>query len=129
MQHKTILLSSHIFSEVEALCDRIEIIKDGKIVSVVKSSDVKHGLRKKAEVALLSKADFDRFVKEKFEFVSCDKDSNTATIVIEDGRTNEFLSVMKNYDIKTYEEYPSSLEAYFMHFYKNDRKFGGDTNG
>ena len=30
---KTILLSSHIFSEVDATCDRIAIIKDGKIGS------------------------------------------------------------------------------------------------
>ena len=30
---KTILLSSHMFNEVEATCDRIAIIKDGKIVS------------------------------------------------------------------------------------------------
>jgi ABC-2 type transport system ATP-binding protein len=30
---KTILLSSHIFPEVDATCDRIAIIKDGRIVS------------------------------------------------------------------------------------------------
>ena len=30
---KTILLSSHMFNEVEATCDRIAIIKDGRIVS------------------------------------------------------------------------------------------------
>lgn len=30
---KTILLSSHIFSEIDSTCDRIAIIKDGKIVS------------------------------------------------------------------------------------------------
>lgn len=126
---KTILLSSHIFSEVEALCDRIEIIKDGRIVSVVKSSDVKHGLRKKADIAFVTKADFEKFKNENFEFVNCDADTNKATIVIEDGTTNKFLAVMKNYNIKAYEEYPSSLEAYFMHFYKNDRTFGGVTNG
>ena len=31
---KTILLSSHIFEEVERTCDRIGIIKDGRIVTV-----------------------------------------------------------------------------------------------
>ena len=33
-QHKTILLSSHILSEAEALCDRVTIIREGKTVSV-----------------------------------------------------------------------------------------------
>ena len=36
---KTILLSSHIFSEVEATCDRIAIIKEGKIVAEIDSKD------------------------------------------------------------------------------------------
>ena len=39
---KTILLSSHIFSEVDATCDRIGIIKDGKIVSEFVANDLKH---------------------------------------------------------------------------------------
>ena len=39
---KTILLSSHIFSEVDATCDRIAIIKDGKIVSDFIADDLKH---------------------------------------------------------------------------------------
>ena len=39
---KTILLSSHIFSEVDATCDRIAIIKDGKIVSEFVANDLKH---------------------------------------------------------------------------------------
>ncbi len=33
---KTILLSSHMFSEIDAVCDRISIIKEGKIISTVK---------------------------------------------------------------------------------------------
>ena len=125
---KTILLSSHIFSEVEALCDRIEIIKEGKIVSVVNSSDVKHGLRKKADIMFSNKDEFGEFLKEKIEIINSDMNENKVTVVVEDGKTNEFLAIMKNYNIKDYEEFPSSLEAYFMHFYKNDRKFGGVVN-
>ncbi|MFL2122271.1 ABC transporter ATP-binding protein [Marinilactibacillus psychrotolerans] len=34
---KTILLSSHIFSEVDATCDRIAIIKDGVVVSTIEA--------------------------------------------------------------------------------------------
>ncbi|GHU49716.1 hypothetical protein FACS189459_2050 [Bacilli bacterium] len=38
---KTILLSSHMFAEVEKLCDRICIIKNGKIIANVNMDDVK----------------------------------------------------------------------------------------
>mgnify|MGYP002708369745 FL=1 len=43
---KTILLSSHIFSEIDNTCDRIAIIKDGKIVSEFIADDLKHASRK-----------------------------------------------------------------------------------
>src|SRR5690554_967179 len=45
-QGKSILLSSHLFDEVEQTCDRISIIKDGKIVSTFETSDLKHDKNK-----------------------------------------------------------------------------------
>jgi ABC-2 type transport system ATP-binding protein len=39
---KTILLSSHIFSEVESHCDNVSIIKDGRIISKFHISDIKY---------------------------------------------------------------------------------------
>lgn len=40
-QGKTILLSSHILTEVEALCDRVTIIREGKTVSVYTLAELK----------------------------------------------------------------------------------------
>lgn len=37
---KTILLSSHIFNEVEKTCDRVMIIKQGKIIAEVNMKDI-----------------------------------------------------------------------------------------
>ncbi len=48
---KTILLSSHIFSEVDATCDRIAIIKDGKIMSVFVADDIRYNENKTFRVA------------------------------------------------------------------------------
>ena len=39
---RTVLLSSHILSEVEALCDRVTIIRDGKAVESGTLSDLRH---------------------------------------------------------------------------------------
>lgn len=44
---------------------------------------------------------------------------------MEDKNTNEFLNTITKYDIALYEEHPSSLEAYFMKFYKNEKTFTG----
>ena len=39
---KTILLSSHILSEVEALCDRVSIIREGEIIETGTFEDLRH---------------------------------------------------------------------------------------
>lgn len=126
---KTILLSSHIFSEVEALCDRIAIIKDGRIVSVVEASEVKHGLRKIVEITFKRKEDYERFLNEKFDFESRNEGQLKVDIVMEDADVNKFLAAIVNYNVVDFIENRVTLEDYFMHFYKNDRKFGGVAIG
>ncbi|CEY36516.1 ABC transporter ATP-binding protein [Streptococcus pneumoniae] len=37
---KTILMSSHIFTEIERTCDRVAIIKDGRLVTVENIHDL-----------------------------------------------------------------------------------------
>ena len=41
-QGKTVLLSSHILSEVEKLCDRVAIIREGKIIERGTLDELRH---------------------------------------------------------------------------------------
>ncbi|GMA21448.1 ABC transporter ATP-binding protein [Arsenicicoccus piscis] len=52
---RTVLLSSHILSEVEALCDHVSIVKDGRIVESGTLDDLRH-LRRTQVVAELADA-------------------------------------------------------------------------
>lgn len=49
-QGKTILMSSHIFEEVENTCDRIIMIKNGKIIADQTMEDIKNNQRKRCVV-------------------------------------------------------------------------------
>lgn len=49
-QEKTVLLSTHIMQEVEAICDRVIIINKGKIVLDKKLEDLKHEKQQIIEV-------------------------------------------------------------------------------
>ena len=44
-QESTVLLSTHIMQEVEAICDRVLIMRDGRIVVDEKLSELKEGGR------------------------------------------------------------------------------------
>src|SRR5690625_1725117 len=60
---KTILLSSHIFSEVDATCDRIAIIKDGVVVSMIEADHLKRNTNKAFKVEFSSFDDYEKVLK------------------------------------------------------------------
>ena len=49
---RTVLLASHILSEVEALCDRVSIVRSGKIVEAGTLAELRHLTRTSVEVEL-----------------------------------------------------------------------------
>lgn len=121
---KTILLSSHIFSEVEALCDRIVIVKEGCVVSVVDAREVKESQRKTFSITFNSIEEKNKFLEEGFEYKEVDENSSSIKVVL-DKKVNNFISIITKYDIVNFEQIQLSLEDYFMHFYKSNRVFGG----
>jgi ABC-2 type transport system ATP-binding protein len=54
---RTVLLSSHILSEVEALCDRITIIREGRTVETGTLTDLRHLTRTSIEAELTGPVD------------------------------------------------------------------------
>ena len=136
---KTILLSSHIFSEVEALCDRIAIIKDGRLVSTLASADVKHGLKNIFTVYFADEGSMREF-EEKTTKVrhfspetqgsedvniiqNIDRKNCSCSISVDDRNINSFIRSLAAFRIRGFKEHSVSLEEFFMHFYKNDRVF------
>jgi len=61
-REKTVILSSHIMQEVEAVCNRVVIINKGKIVIDGTISEVKSGQRRKGQTVI---AAFDKTVKKQ----------------------------------------------------------------
>ncbi len=126
---KTILLSSHIFSEVDATCDRIAIIKDGKIVSEFKADDLKHASLKQYRIVFNDKENYERF-KNTYNknIISIIKDreiKNKLFITCEDKNINDVVDFLSKFEIKEFNNIKETLEDYFMKFYKEDKEFGG----
>jgi len=119
---KTILLSSHIFSEVDATCDKISIIKDGRLVSSFIADDLRHNESKTYKLEFNNKPEFDRFVAEtksqnSFKIASTKEYRNQAHIHVNDNNVNEFIAVISDYELKFFTEIKFTLEDYFMKFY------------
>lgn len=126
---KTILLSSHIFSEVDATCDRIAIIKDGKIVSEFYANDLKHATLKQYRIAFDNNEDFidfkNNYDNKIINIIKDDSNNNVVYITCEDKNINLVIDYLSKFKIKEYNNIKESLEDYFMKFYKEDKEFGG----
>ena len=115
---KTVLLSSHIFSEVDATCDRIAIIKDGRIVSTVISDTLRHNESKVYKIEFSKNEDFNRFItEEKLEVQSKKTDKKQVKVLVNDADINTFFPVISKYSINFISEIKFTLEDYFMDFY------------
>lgn len=125
---KTILLSSHIFSEVDATCDRIAIIKDGKIVSEFIADDLKHNNNKNYLVDFASTEDSEKFNKDNKNnkhFTIVNHSDNQTLINVDDKNINELILALSKSNVVGFEHLKETLEDYFMKYYKEDKDFGG----
>lgn len=126
---KTILLSSHIFSEVDATCDRIAIIKDGKLVSEFVANDLKHASLKQYRIVFEDKNEYYKFKNTyNHDIINIIKDreeKNKVFITTDDSNINEVISYLADFKIKEFNNIKETLEDYFMKFYKEDKDFGG----
>lgn len=127
---KTILLSSHIFSEVDATCDRIAIIKDGKIVSDFVADDLKHASQKNYEIGFSDEESYANFVRDcqkegLHKVLSCNAEKRIVTVSTDDKYINRLIETLSEYRIDNFSHLKETLEDYFMSYYKENKNFGG----
>ena len=123
---KTILLSSHIFSEVDSTCDRIAIIKDGKIVSTIVTNDLKHSSSKTYKIEFNSDDQYRKFTAGNFVLSSKNDAKRQVKVFVDDKDINAFIASVSEYDMKFFSEIKFTLQDYFMHFYQNNDNGKGD---
>jgi ABC-2 type transport system ATP-binding protein len=109
----TVLLSSHILSEVESLADRLSIIRDGVIVQSGTISDLRDRTRTTIHAAL------DRLPAPADLPVLGDVriDGNRLTATIDSASIGEAMSVLTGYGISSLTVEPPSLESLFLRLY------------
>lgn len=126
---KTILLSSHIFSEVDATCDTISIIKDGVHVSTFKAEDLKKQ-RLTSEYSIYFLDEENRLAyKEKCPFKITFEYEKRHILGVEFNKKDykKFFASLDGYKVHQFKERPFTLQDYFMSFYKEEKEFGGLT--
>lgn len=112
---KTVLLSSHILSEVEKICDTVSIIRQGKIIETGKISDIKHLTMSKIKVETRNK--IPEFNTNPLIQDYKEKDGVMEFNVVSDN-LNEVMAILSKYGIINLESQHPSLEELFMTHYE-----------
>lgn len=113
-QGKTILMSSHMFDEIEKTCERVVIIKLGHIVTVEKIETLKSQQIKTYNISFSSNEDAEKFLNE---IPNANLVSDRSVKVCFKGDINEFIKILSKYKITSFDSEKQNLEQIFMHYY------------
>lgn len=112
---KSILLSSHILSEVERLADRVVIIRQGEIVETGTLDELRHLTR--STVTLVTEGDVGVMASITGVHDFMQKD-NQATFSADHQYLNDILTQATKLGVKKFEAVPPTLEDLFMRHYE-----------
>lgn len=116
---KTVLLSSHILAEAEALCDRITIIREGKDIQTGTLAELRHLTRMVVTVQTqrpipgLNKLPGVHNVKTR---------GRVARMEVDNDAMDNLLNVLSRYKIHHLTSTPPSLESLFIQQYNSSNK-------
>lgn len=113
----TILFSSHILSEVQKLCDRVAIIKEGKIVQVEKISTLKEKNYKKIRMETKTNLDMNYFNMTGVSKLEMKKHEVS---FMYNGDINLLVKKMADIEITNLWIEELTLEEIFLHFYEKE---------
>jgi len=114
----TIFFSSHIISEVEAIADRVAIIRKGIIAEEVNPSQLASMTMRKVKVRFKQKIDTKPLAK--LEGVSLVSKGNDMDITLQvEGDMDKLIKALAKYPVNNVETLHPSLEEIFMAYYKD----------
>lgn len=115
---KSVFLSSHILSEVEKLCDKVSIIRQGKIIETGTLKELRHltrtNIRVETKKQLTGLADMPGVYNMQTS-------EEGITLQVDTDNLGDIIKQISLADIITLESSPPTLEDLFMHHYQTER--------
>jgi ABC-2 type transport system ATP-binding protein len=114
---RTVLLSSHILSEVEALCDRISIIRRGKVVETGTLAELRHLTRTSIEAELAASPNG---IAQLPGVHGLEIDGNKVRCEVDTALLEGLMKQLAASGIKSLVAQPPTLEELFLRHYEDD---------
>jgi polyether ionophore transport system ATP-binding protein len=116
MRGRTVLLSSHILGEVEALCDRVSIIRAGRTVDTGTLAELRHLTRTTIVAELASPPGLDGMAGVHDLALN----GTTVRCQVDPGALDEVLRVLSAAGVRSLVSHPPTLEELFLRHYESE---------
>jgi len=113
---KSVLLSSHILSEVEKLCDRVGIIRNGTIIESGTLTELRHLTR--THLLVSTKQPIVNVAEFKGVFDLKIVDQQTISIQVDTEELDQVIKHISQFGVVKLESSPPTLEDLFMRHYE-----------
>lgn len=114
---KTVFFSSHYLAEVEKICDRVGLVKDGRLITQEAVASLKGKMVRRMEIEF-----FESVSPRDFQFADTrilEQDSHRLVLQVK-GDINPLLGQLSRHKVKNLVFPEPSLEDSFMVFYKKE---------
>ena len=112
---KTILMSSHIFKEIEDTCDRVTFINKGRIIETIDLKEISNVENLEYKITFDNPKELNEFiVKDKYEIINID--NNSINIYVNKNNIKELFQALSKYKILDMENIPYNLEKYYNEY-------------
>ena len=115
----TILFSSHNLNEIQRLCHRVAIIREGEIVAIEKIRNLIENNYKRFKVETVKKIDKEYFAST--DGVSALEITDTTVSFLYRGSINIMTKLLAKLDLTDVLIEEPDLEEIFLHYYKKDQ--------
>lgn len=110
---KTILISSHLYEELEKNCDRVALINNGKIVDIANMQELKNRPLSEYKIEFNLKQDYLEFLKLGYKITRDQSKYNQVTILVEKQNIDKLFKDLTKFDVKFINEIKYTLEKHF----------------
>ena len=114
---RTVLLSSHILSEVEALCDRVSIIRNGRTVETGSLSELRHLTRTSISAELAGPPNG---LANLAGVHDLSVEGNRVRFDVDTAELGNVLTKLTQVGVRTLASNPPTLEELFLRHYEGD---------
>lgn len=112
----TIFFSSHVLSDVQRVCDRVGIIKEGRLIKIETIEDILKTQAKNVKIV-----SDDLKLKESDKIINLVKNNNRYSFVYK-GKVDDLLKLVSSNHIQDMSIIEPTLEEIFMHYYSREEE-------